>query len=69
VSYFEQVQNAYNYYWDLDDVHERLDKKLTRAFHAVWAAKKSRNIPMRTAAYVVAVQRVADAVRLRGIVK
>lgn len=69
VSYFEQVQNAYNFYWELDEVHKALDKKMTHAFQAVWEAKKERGIPMRMAAYVVAVARVADAVRLRGLVK
>lgn len=69
VSYFEQVQNAYNYYWDLPQVHEALDKKMVAAFKAVLEAKKKRQIPMRMAAYTVAVARVAEAVRLRGLVK
>jgi glutamate dehydrogenase (NAD(P)+) len=66
VSYFEMVQNAYDYYWDEDMVHERLDKKMTAAFHDVHAAAERHNVHKRLAAYVVAVARVAEAVRLRG---
>jgi glutamate dehydrogenase (NAD(P)+) len=66
VSYFEMVQNAYDYYWDEAMVHERLDRKMTRAFHAVHAAARRHNVHNRLAAYVVAVARVAEAVRLRG---
>jgi glutamate dehydrogenase (NAD(P)+) len=66
VSYFEMVQNAYDYYWDLDLVHDRLDRKMTSAFHAVHEAAERFDIDNRTAAYVVAVARVAEAVQLRG---
>jgi len=66
VSYFEQVQNAYDYYWDEATVHERLDRKMTAAFHAVHNAAKQYKINNRMGAYVVAVGRVAEAVRLRG---
>ncbi len=66
VSYFEQVQNAYNFYWSFDLVHQRLDRKMTEAFHAVWETAQREKIHMRLAAYLVAVQRVAQAVRDRG---
>jgi glutamate dehydrogenase (NAD(P)+) len=66
VSYFEQVQNAYDFYWDVDLVHDRLDAKMTTAFHAVDQTAKKYKINNRMAAYVVAVQRVAEACRLRG---
>ena len=66
VSYFEWVQNIYGYYWSLDEVYERLDEKMTKAFHAVLEMHKQRNVHMRLAAYLVAVQRVAEAMRLRG---
>ncbi len=69
VSYFEQVQNAYNFYWPLEEVNARLDDKMTRAFHAVHEMAQSRGVPNRLAAYLVAVQRVAEAVALRGWVK
>jgi glutamate dehydrogenase (NAD(P)+) len=66
VSYFEQVQNAYNYYWDLDVVHERLDRKMTKAFHDVFAMHEKHKVNMRQAAYLVSVSRVAEACKVRG---
>jgi len=66
VSYFEQVQNAYDYYWDEKTVHERLDQKMTAAFHAVHEMAQRQKVHNRLAAYLVAVNRVAEAVRLRG---
>jgi len=66
VSYFEGVQNAYNYYWDLEEVYERLDRKMTAAFHAVHEMAQAKGVHNRLAAYLVAVARVADAVKLRG---
>jgi glutamate dehydrogenase (NAD(P)+) len=66
VSYFEQVQNAYGYYWDIDMVYGRLDQKMTTAFRAVHRVAQRYGIHSRLAAYVVAVARVAEACRLRG---
>jgi len=66
VSYFEMVQNAYQYYWDENLVNSRLDQKMTTAFHAVHNMAQERHVDNRVAAYMVAVNRVAEAVRLRG---
>ena len=66
VSYFEWVQNLHSYYWDEAEVHEKLDKKMTRAFNDVLAMSLEHKVDMRTAAYMVAVQRVAEAMKLRG---
>jgi len=66
VSYFEMVQNAYQFYWTVSLVHERLDQKMTTAFHAVQEMAKAKKVNNRVAAYLVAVDRVAQAVRLRG---
>ena len=66
VSYFEQVQNTYNYAWSLKRVHTRLDRKMTDAFNAVWETARTEKVHMRLAAYLVSVQRVAQAVRDRG---
>lgn len=66
VSYFEMVQNAYGYYWDIDTVYQRLDQKMTTAFHSVHEAAQTNHIDNRTAAYLVAVERVAQAMKLRG---
>ena len=66
VSYFEGVQNAYNYYWDEEEIHEGLGKKMTKAFQAVLVESLKSRVSMRVAAYIVAVARVAEAMRLRG---
>jgi glutamate dehydrogenase (NAD(P)+) len=66
VSYFEQVQNAYGYYWDEAMVYQRLDQKMTAAFSAVHSVAERYHVHNRLAAYVVAVARVAEACRLRG---
>ena len=66
VSYFEMVQNFYMYYWTEEEVHTRLDQKMSGAYHAVLHASRKHSINMRQAAYVVAVQRVAEAMKTRG---
>ncbi|MGY4706512.1 Glu/Leu/Phe/Val family dehydrogenase [Candidatus Bipolaricaulota sp. J31] len=66
VSYFEQVQNAYNFYWTDEEVHRELDKRMTAAFHAVHEAARQHNVHNRLGAYVVAVSRVVEAMKLRG---
>jgi glutamate dehydrogenase (NAD(P)+) len=66
VSYFEQVQNTYNFYWPLEEVHQRLDEKMTKAFHGVYQMYLRERVNMRQAAYLVAVARVAEACKLRG---
>jgi len=66
VSYFEWVQNIYGYYWTEEEVYEKLDKKMTKAFYDVYEMAKRESVDNRTAAYMVAMDRVAEAVRLRG---
>ena len=66
VSYFEMVQNFNMYYWDEDEVYDRLDKKMTTAYNSVWDTHKDYKINMRQAAYVRAVERVVEAMKLRG---
>jgi glutamate dehydrogenase len=65
-SYFEQVQSNMNYFWEKDDVLSRLDLKMTSAFLSVSELAKKKNIYMRDAAYVIAIQRVAQACKDRG---
>jgi len=65
-SYFEQVQSNMNYYWELGDVLSRLDVKMTAAFYAVLGLSKKRDVSMRDAAYMLAIDRVAMACRERG---
>jgi glutamate dehydrogenase (NAD(P)+) len=65
-SYFEQVQSNSNYYWDRAEVLSKLDLRMTEAFLAVSDLARSRGLYMRDAAYVIAVDRVAQACRDRG---
>ncbi|MCW4022185.1 MAG: Glu/Leu/Phe/Val family dehydrogenase [archaeon] len=66
VSYFEMVQNASMYYWDLETIHERLATKMSTAYHAVLDSAKKYDVNMRKAAYIVAVNRVIEAMKIRG---
>ena len=66
VSYFEWVQNQRGMPWELEDVHKRLDRKMTRAFNETLDASRRYKVDMRKGAYCVAVGRVAEAVRARG---
>jgi glutamate dehydrogenase len=66
VSYFEGVQNDMNYYWERDEVLERLDDKITVAFESVYAMHSQEKVFMRDAAYMVAINRVVKAMQLRG---
>jgi glutamate dehydrogenase (NAD(P)+) len=65
-SYFEQVQSNMNFFWEKDEVLARLDSKMTSAFHAVSELARKRKLFMRDAAYVIAINRVAQACRDRG---
>jgi glutamate dehydrogenase (NAD(P)+) len=65
-SYFEQVQSNMNYFWEKDEVLAKLDVTMTAAFHAVSDLAKKRKLFMRDAAYVIAINRVAQACRDRG---
>jgi glutamate dehydrogenase (NAD(P)+) len=65
-SYFESVQNDMNFYWTKQEVLERLDTKMTMAFHAVLAMSEKEKVYMRDAAYMVAIDRVVKAMQLRG---
>ncbi|MDM7999014.1 MAG: Glu/Leu/Phe/Val dehydrogenase [Dehalococcoidia bacterium] len=66
VSYFEMVQNASLYYWDEAEVYDKLNKRMTAAYHAVLNTSRQYKINMRQAAYVVAVKRVVEAMKARG---
>jgi glutamate dehydrogenase len=66
VSYFEWVQNLRNFYWDEDKVDRRLKKIMTKACHHVYNIAEEKQTDMRTAANILAVQKVAKAMELRG---
>ena len=67
VSYFEWVQDFSSYFWDEDEVDRRLERAMVRAYRDVAATAKRGRMSLRDAAYVVAVGRVAEATRVRGI--
>lgn len=66
VSYFEWVQNKSGYYWTLDEVHERLHKIMVREYNAVYDLMEQKEIDMRTAAYVLALNRIGEAIESQG---
>ena len=67
VSYFEWVQDLQETFWEEDEINERLKRKMTRAFKETLEQSQRLNIDMRRGAYVVAVSRVAEATKLRGL--
>jgi len=60
------VQNDMNYYWARQEVLERLDQKMTKAFQDVLEMSLERKVYMRDAAYLVAIDKVVRSMRLRG---
>jgi glutamate dehydrogenase (NAD(P)+) len=66
-SYFEWVQDRYGYFWAEHEVNERLEIKMCQAFNAVLQTALKFNVDMRTAAYIVAIERVATVTRTRGM--
>ncbi len=67
VSYFEWVQDRQGYFWSLDRVNRRLDRMMRKAFDDVYAAAEKHDVTLRIGAYVLAVDKVASALRIRGI--
>jgi len=67
VSYFEYVQDIRAYFWDLERINKELKRIIIEAFEEVYKIHKSRDINLRTAAYIIAVQRIATAIKFRGI--
>jgi glutamate dehydrogenase (NADP+) len=66
VSYFEWVQNRQGYYWDLEEIHARLLKIVEREGRAIWTIAADRKVPVRTAAYIHALGRLAGAIEAHG---
>ena len=67
VSYFEWVQDRQGYFWTLDRVNRRLDRSIRTAFEAVYTAAQKYDVSLRIGAYVLAIDKVASALRIRGI--
>jgi glutamate dehydrogenase (NAD(P)+) len=66
VSYFEWVQNRLGYYWTEERVHRRADRVMKMAFDNIYAASEKYKVNMRIAAYIVAIDKVASTLKLRG---
>ncbi|WP_019879378.1 Glu/Leu/Phe/Val family dehydrogenase [Succinispira mobilis] len=66
VSYFEWVQNLSGYYWSEEEVNDRQEKLLVKAFEDVYTTAKQYNTTMRIAAYIVALRKLKDAIKARG---
>jgi glutamate dehydrogenase len=66
VSYFEWVQNLMNYYWSEEEVNNKLSEIMVRSFHSVNQAAKEYETDMRTAAYMISLKRIVDAMKARG---
>jgi glutamate dehydrogenase (NAD(P)+) len=66
-SYFEWVQDRHGYFWEEDEVNRRLEAKMVEAFNDVLQMSLKYKTDMRTAAYIVAINRVATVTRMRGM--
>ncbi|MDB0441035.1 NAD-specific glutamate dehydrogenase [Clostridioides difficile] len=66
VSYFEWVQNLYGYYWSEEEVEQKEEVAMVKAFESIWKIKEEYNVTMREAAYMHSIKRVAEAMKLRG---
>ncbi|GAB6086368.1 Glu/Leu/Phe/Val family dehydrogenase [Alkaliphilus crotonatoxidans] len=66
VSYFEWVQNLMRYSWSFEEVQEKQERLMVKAFEEIWALKEEHKVDMRTAAYMMSIKRIAVAMKLRG---
>ncbi|MDO5089657.1 MAG: Glu/Leu/Phe/Val dehydrogenase [Leptotrichiaceae bacterium] len=66
VSYFEWVQNLQGYYWEFDEVQQKEDTLLSKAFEDVWNLSEEFNVDLRTASYMMSIRRIEKAMKLRG---
>lgn len=66
VSYFELVQNIQQYYWDEGEVMAKLKPIMTQAFKQIWQRAEQLKVPLRTAAFAIALERISQAIEVRG---
>ncbi len=66
VSYFEWVQNRYGYYWEEDEVLEKASLAMENAFINIWNTREEHGVSMREAGYLFSVEKIAEAMKLRG---
>ncbi|HHX01775.1 MAG TPA: glutamate dehydrogenase, partial [Firmicutes bacterium] len=66
VSYFEWIQNLMGYTWGFDEVQAKQRSLMLNAFNEIWDLKEEHQVDMRTAAYMISIKKVAEAMKLRG---
>jgi len=66
VSYLEWVQNRQGFYWPVEDIHQQLQTLMEREGRSVWNVSRQKGVTMRTAAYVHALGRLAEAIEAHG---
>ena len=67
VSYFEWVQNLQNFYWSEAKVNESLEEIMVNAFESVWETAEKHGVSLRVAAYMVSVERIVVASKMKGM--
>jgi glutamate dehydrogenase/leucine dehydrogenase len=67
VSYFEWVQDLQNFFWDVDEIHVKMERIMKHAFAETCELSHTQKVGMRTAALMLGVKRVAEVMRLRGL--
>ena len=67
VSYFEWVQNLQNFTWTEEEVNDKLERRMVKAFDTIWRVATEKKVSLRTAAFIVAIGRVGKARVLRGL--
>nr|WP_287365916.1 hypothetical protein [Thauera sp.] len=67
VSYFEWVQDFSSFFWTEDEINERLERIMVGAFAAIWKTAQEKQVPLRTAAFIIACHRVLEARAERGL--
>ncbi len=68
VSYFEWVQDLQFYFWDLEEVREKLHRKMSQSFQEAWEMAQAHHVDLRAGVYMLAVDRVAKAIQKRGLI-
>ena len=66
VSYFEWVQNLTGDTWTLEEVQNKQETMMTKAFNEIWELKEEHQVDLRTTAYMISIKKVADAMKLSG---
>lgn len=66
VSHFEHIQNLYGYYWPVEEVIQKEEEAMMKAFKSIWKVAEELDVTLREAAYISSVRQVADAMKLRG---